>query len=86
MEDVDEIGNSQHTYDRKGFMFPQLQFTVADTSSQILHQTLNLPTNLCNLLSHNGAALKPFATSAKKAFFTFWKSKCQTVSEDLIRE
>lgn len=30
-----------------------------------------LPTNLCNLLSHKGAALKLFDTKAKKAFFTF---------------
>lgn len=29
-----------------------------------------LPTNLCNLLSHKGAALRPLATNAKKAFFT----------------
>ncbi len=35
----------------------------------------SLPTNLCNLLSHKGAALKPFATSAKKAFFTFGSGK-----------
>lgn len=34
---------------------------------------LALPTNLCSLLSHKGAALRPFATSAKKAFFTFRK-------------
>lgn len=29
-----------------------------------------LPTKLCFLLSHSGAALTPFATKAKKAFFT----------------
>lgn len=30
-----------------------------------------LPTKLCFLLSHSGAALTPFATRAKKAFFTW---------------
>lgn len=30
-----------------------------------------LPTNDFNLLSHKSAALRPFATRAKKAFFTF---------------
>lgn len=33
-------------------------------------ETFHLPTNLCNLLSHRGAALRPFATKAKKAFLT----------------
>lgn len=31
----------------------------------------SLPTNVFNLLSHKSAALRPFATRAKKAFFTF---------------
>lgn len=35
----------------------------------------NLPTKLCFLLSHSGAALTPFATKAKKAFFTCKESE-----------
>lgn len=66
MQDVDEVGNSQHTCGTKGYMFSLLSLRVTDTKLTWL-----LPTNLCNLLSHRGAALKPFATSAKKAFFTF---------------
>lgn len=57
MQDVDEICNGQHTCETKGFMF---QFPQTYTSQFVLV----LPTNLCNSLSHNGAALKPFATSA----------------------
>lgn len=38
---------------------------------QLFKYSPSLPTNVFNLLSHKSAALGPFATRAKKAFFTF---------------
>ena len=66
MEDVDEICYRQHTCDRKACKFPVMN----NLQRLLLSISFFLPTNLCTLLSHRGAALKPFATSAKKAFFT----------------
>lgn len=65
MEDVDEVCNRQHTCDRKD------SHCFTSHSCQHLHNSSAvLPTNLWILLSHKGAALKPLATIAKKAFFT----------------
>jgi len=84
MEDVDEICNGQHTCERKGCMFPlHSQGPILPCNYSI---NPSLPTNLCNLLSHNGAALKPFATSAKKAFFTFMKSEFHKVRMIILQE
>lgn len=72
MEDVDEICNSQHTCERN---VPIIMLQSDRYITMATNEPLVLPTNLCNLLSHKGAALKPFATSAKKAFFTFGSNK-----------
>lgn len=64
VEDVDKIRNGQHTCDKQDSLTgrPKLQLRSK--------RPLALPTNVCNLSSHKSAALRPFATSAKKAFFT----------------
>lgn len=52
---------------------PQMKVTVYGKCSNMTTfsgQKNCLPTKHCSLLSHSGAALTPFATRAKKAFFT----------------
>lgn len=87
MEDVDEVCDRQHACERKKNLFSTLFLLHFNLLSPLLIlalavwvlrvcrplNLLALPTNLCSLLSHKGAALRPFATSAKKAFFTFRK-------------
>lgn len=79
VEDVDEICNGQHTCE-KGMALHLGKYS--DVNEMWWHKYTFLPTNVCNLLSHKSAALRPFATSAKKAFFTFG-SMTITQFEDL---
>lgn len=80
MQDIDEVSNSQHTCGRNWFTPPFLDKPTKNTSLE--EETHALPTNLCNLLSHRGAALKPFATRAKNALFTF-RHNSMTVNNKL---
>lgn len=82
MEDVDEICNSQHTCERH---VPIIETHSDQHFTMAMNESLVSPTNLCNLLSHRGAALKPFATSAIKAFFTFGRNKF-TVRERIYKQ
>lgn len=78
MNDVDEICNSQHTCEwiEHVSLFLQFKFIYAISTT--------LPTNLFSSLSHKGAALKPFATSAKKAFCTLKEKRQIRVSVDML--
>ncbi len=69
VKNIDEICDRQHTWRKRQGNEGNKRTTDTDQTNK---HTLwsDLPTNLCSLLSHKGAALRPFATNAKKAFFT----------------
>lgn len=71
MEDVDKICNGQHTCVERHLLHLGKYCNGQKPKCDSVKYSPVLPTNVCNLLSHKSAALKSFATSAKKAFFTF---------------